>query len=149
MATNSRSDTIRIVGDFVCETIPDSPVPLDKPAARGKSEGVRVINEFVVELGSNDGAGLEATSDQTDNPDSHQRALSPGQDAALKSAIEPLATYISASSDPRGAMIHAMELLVAELNNIDQATAVWLRQLRPAGRPATRGTLTDGESASE
>lgn len=59
MANRGQGDNIRIVGDFVCEAIPDPPVPADTPAARGKSEGVQVIHEFVVDLGSDGGDGTE------------------------------------------------------------------------------------------
>jgi hypothetical protein len=62
-----------------------------------------------------------------------QPSLRGGPDAALRAAIEPLATYISASSNPRGALAHALELLLAELVGVDQAAAEALEKLRHAG----------------
>jgi hypothetical protein len=65
---------------------------------------------------------------------SHQRSLHGGPDAELRAAIEPLATYISASSNPRGALSHVLELLLAELPGTDQAAVEALETLRHAGR---------------
>ena len=52
MANRRQSEGIRIVGDFVCEAIPDSSIPAEKPISRGRNEGVHVIGDFVVDLGS-------------------------------------------------------------------------------------------------
>jgi hypothetical protein len=65
-------------------------------------------------------------------PEGSHQSLCGGPDAALKAAIEPLATYISASSNPRGALVHALELLLAELVGVDQAAAEALEKLRHA-----------------
>jgi hypothetical protein len=70
---------------------------------------------------------------------SHRPSLRGEPDAALRAAIEPLATYISASSDPRGALAHALELLFAELAGVDQAAAEALEKLRHAGH--TSGSI--------
>ncbi len=50
MTGRDQSDKIRIVGDFVCETIPETNESAGTPVSRGKSEGVRVISEFIVDL---------------------------------------------------------------------------------------------------
>ena len=63
----------------------------------------------------------------------HQPSVHVGPDAALRAAIEPLATYISASSNPRGALADALELLLAELDSVDQAAAEALEKLRHGG----------------
>ena len=49
MAYRSQGEDIRIVGDFVCEAIPDSSMSAEKPSSRGCSEGVHVIGDFVVD----------------------------------------------------------------------------------------------------
>ena len=64
---------------------------------------------------------------------SHRPSVHGGPDAALRAAIESLATYISASSNPRGALADALELLFAELVSVDQAAAEALEKLRHAG----------------
>jgi hypothetical protein len=53
--------------------------------------------------------------------------------AALRAAIEPLATYISASDNPRGALADALELLLADFVSVDQAAAEALEKLRHGG----------------
>jgi hypothetical protein len=63
----------------------------------------------------------------------HRPSLHGEPDAALRTAIEPLATYISSSSNPRGALTHALELLLEELGSVDQAAAAALEKLRQAG----------------
>jgi hypothetical protein len=78
-------------------------------------------------------------------------SLPGGSDAALQAAIGPLAAYISASSNPRGTLVHAMELLLANLVAIDQAAAEALETLRHAGhtsesranKPAEPGAAPD------
>ncbi|MGP0064244.1 MAG: hypothetical protein ACLQGP_11670 [Isosphaeraceae bacterium] len=65
--------------------------------------------------------------------DSHRPSFHGGPDAALRAAIEPLATYISASSNPRWALAHALELLLADLVSVDQAAFEALEKLRDAG----------------
>jgi hypothetical protein len=64
---------------------------------------------------------------------SHRSSLRGGPDAALAAAIEPLASYISASSNPPGALAHVLELLFAELVVVDQAAAEAIEKLRHAG----------------
>jgi hypothetical protein len=59
MANHNYGEGIRIVGDFVCETIPDSPTSVEKPASLGISEGVHVIGEFVLDLATNPQDGVE------------------------------------------------------------------------------------------
>ena len=49
MANRSQNEGMRIVGDFVCEAIPDSSMSAEKPSSRGRSEGVHVIGDFVVD----------------------------------------------------------------------------------------------------
>jgi hypothetical protein len=63
----------------------------------------------------------------------HRPSFHGGPDAALRAAIEPLASYISASSNPRWALVHALELLLAELVSVDQAAAEAPEKLRHAG----------------
>ena len=63
----------------------------------------------------------------------HKPSLHSRTDAALRTAIKPLATYISASSNPRGELAHALEILLAELVGVDQAAAETLEKLRHAG----------------
>jgi hypothetical protein len=68
-------------------------------------------------------------------------------DAALKAAIEPLTAYIAASSNPRGALAHAMEMLLGELIGIDRAAAEVLEKSRLAVHmsesPANKPTNPD------
>lgn len=52
MASRNRTDDIRVIGDFVCETIPDAPSSAAPPTARGESEGIRVVGDFTVDVGS-------------------------------------------------------------------------------------------------
>ncbi len=49
MANRSQGEDIRVVGDFVCDVVPDSSMPTQKPSSRGRSEGVHVIGDFVVD----------------------------------------------------------------------------------------------------
>jgi hypothetical protein len=65
--------------------------------------------------------------------DSHHPSLRGGPDIALRAAIEPLAVYVSASSNPHGALSLALELLLSELVGIDHAGSEALEKLRPAG----------------
>jgi hypothetical protein len=62
----------------------------------------------------------------------HRPSLHDGPDAALRTAIQPLATFISSSSNPRVALTHALELLLAELVSVDQASAAALENLLQA-----------------
>jgi hypothetical protein len=145
MAAQGRNKGFHVLEEFVCEAIHAPSVPLANPANQGKNEGMSVVEELVFE------AGLEATADETVGPDRHRSSPPHGPDAALKSVIEPLAAYISASSNPRGALASAMELLLAELTGMDQAAAEVLESLRPAGhtsesrgnKPAGPGTAPD------
>lgn len=145
MAAQGRNEGFHVLDEFVCEAIHAPTVPLANPANQGQNEGMSVAEELVFE------AGQEATSDETDDPDSRRSSRPEARDAALKSVIEPLATYISASSDPRGALALAMELLLAELNGMDQAAADVLEKLRHAGhsskprtgKPAELGAAPD------
>ncbi len=104
-------------------------VPLANLTNQGQNDGMSVVEELVFE------ARQEATVDDPDNPDGRRSSVPVAQDAGLKSVIEPLATYISASRDPRGALALAIELLLAELNGIDQAAAESLEKLRHGGVP--------------
>ncbi len=135
MAAQGRNKGFHVLDEFVCEAIHAPSVPLANPANQGKSEGMSVLEELVFE------AGPEENADDTADPERHRPSRLVGPDAALKSAIEPLAAYIAASSNPRGALAQAMELLVAELAGIDQAAAEGLENLRHAGHTSeSRGT---------
>jgi hypothetical protein len=70
----------------------------------------------------------------TEAPSGGQTPLAPEQESALRSAIEPLASLISTSSNPRGTLLHAMELLLHKLNGIDPTTADWLGRIPQTDR---------------
>lgn len=73
MSNRCPRESIQIVGDFVCEVIADHPAPAEMPASRGRSEGVHVVNEFVVDL------GVSAQNDsQTTDEDEVDRAATGG-----------------------------------------------------------------------
>jgi hypothetical protein len=128
MAGQGRNEGFYVLDEFVCEAIHAPSIPLAGPANPGRNEGMSVIEELVFEAGS------DASSDA---PDDHRRLpLSLEQVAALKSVIEPVATYISASTNPRGALAHFVELLVVEINGIDRGAAEWLGQWEPTRQPA-------------
>jgi hypothetical protein len=71
---------------------------------------------------------VRGNAESSDSP-----VLHGGPDAALRAAIEPLATFISASSNPREVLTHAMELLLVELGSDDQATGEAIEKLRHIG----------------
>ena len=50
MAKLVQNKGIRIVADFICEVQPESSVSREQPTSRGRSEGVHVLAEFVVDL---------------------------------------------------------------------------------------------------
>src|ERR1044071_695941 len=113
MAAQGRNQGFHVLDEFVCEAVHAPSIPLANPANQGQNEGMSVVEESV----------FEADSVQPEAPDSLQASTRPGQDDALKSAIEPLAAYISASSDPRRALAYAVQALLAELNPMDHAAA--------------------------
>ena len=145
MAAQGRNQGFHVLDEFICEAIHAPSVPRANPANQGKNEGMSVVEELVFEAGS------EETTDQTADTDRRQSSLPNGPDAALKSTIKPLAAYISASSNPGGTLAHAMQLLLAELACLDQATAEVLEKLRhpgqtspsPGTKPAEPGTPSD------
>lgn len=133
MAAQGRNKGFHVLDEFVGEAIHAPSVPLANPASQGKNEGMSVVEELVFE------ADLEATRDETPDSDRHLAAPPEGPDPALKSAIGPLAAYISASSNPRGAFAHAMELLRAELTDMDRETAKILENLHHADPTSEMG----------
>lgn len=126
MAAQGRNEGFHVLDEFVCEAIHAPSVPLANPTNQGQNDGMSVVEELVFEV------RREATADE---PDGRRSSVPVAQDAGLKSMIEPLATYISASRDPRGALVLAIELLLAELNGIDQAATEGLEKLRHGAVP--------------
>lgn len=124
MAAPGRNEGFHVLDEFVCEAIHAPSIPLANPANHGRNEGMAVVTELLFEAGGEPNPA--GANDSGPIPDPHS--------AALTSAIEPLALYISASGDPRRAFTVALELLLTKLHSIDQAAATALEPMRDAGR---------------
>src|SRR5262249_51069381 len=112
MAAQGRNEGFYVLDEFVCEAIHAPSVPRASPANQGRNEGMSVVEELLFDAGQGKSSNGPAV------PDGRKPTLPDPQGAALRSVVEPLALYISASGDPRGALALALELLLAKLQSI-------------------------------
>ena len=113
MAAQGQNKGFHVLDDFVCEAVHDASVPLANPAHQGRNEGMSVVEELLIDAGS------ESSSEGGQNPESSPDALND----AIKSEARRLAAIIAASADPLGAARLFQKFLLAELGGSEQTAA--------------------------
>lgn len=115
MGAQGLNKGFHVLDEFVCEAIHAPSVPVPSHANKGRNPGMSVVKEFVFDV-------TPRTADESAASNGCRASSLDEPDARLESVIEPLATYVVGSNDPRGALADALELLFGKLFGVGLAS---------------------------